>query len=207
MYIICNIFFSKDKEMLKLKTEKKLFKLETTFPFHNLLVLEHCDSAVLTSSTLLTNHFFCIVESQWLLAFCYLLKNETTTQQSFLIESSAEELTQNTLTNQNIADIVLFHQFYCLAQKLRVTLVLAASLITVKSIDTIYQNVNWLERETKEMYSLFFYHKLDCRNLLLDYTDIQAPMQKMFPTEGVKDVFFNVFYNNVSYEQTETTEL
>jgi NADH-quinone oxidoreductase subunit C len=75
------------------------------------------------------------------------------------------------------------------------------------SIDTIFKNANWLERETSEMYGLLYYWKNDIRKLLLDYSKLENPMLKDFPCEGVQDVFYNFFENQVIVSRVETIEI
>ena len=75
------------------------------------------------------------------------------------------------------------------------------------SIDKIYKNANWLERETSEMYGILYYNKNDTRKLLLDYSKIENPLLKDFPSEGLQDVFFNFFENQVTISKNEIIEL
>jgi NADH:ubiquinone oxidoreductase subunit C len=75
------------------------------------------------------------------------------------------------------------------------------------SIDKLYGNANWLERETSEMYSISYTLKTDVRRILLDYSKIENPLLKKFPCEGYNDLFYNIFENQVTIKQSETIEL
>jgi len=77
----------------------------------------------------------------------------------------------------------------------------------VVSIDGVFKNCNWLEREISEMYGVVFGFKTDSRKLLLDYSKVEHPMLKDFPSEGVKDVFYDLLDNQVTITTNETTEL
>lgn len=57
------------------------------------------------------------------------------------------------------------------------------------------------------MYGLHFEFKTDSRKLLLDYSKIEHPMLKDFPSEGVRDVFYDILDNQVTITSNETTEL
>lgn len=57
------------------------------------------------------------------------------------------------------------------------------------------------------MYGVFFFFKQDGRKLLLDYSKIENPMLKHFPSEGLADVFYNFFFNQVTTIKNETVEL
>jgi NADH:ubiquinone oxidoreductase subunit C len=76
-----------------------------------------------------------------------------------------------------------------------------------ESVDLIYRNSNWLERETSEMYNIYFKKKLDSRKLLLDYTIDINPMLKDYPSEGEYDCYFSNIENQVVLEKNQTVEL
>lgn len=75
------------------------------------------------------------------------------------------------------------------------------------SLDRLFKNAGWLEREASEMYGIHFWGKMDTRKLLLDYSKIEHPMLKDFPTEGIRDVFYDVLDNQIEYVLHETVEL
>jgi len=45
------------------------------------------------------------------------------------------------------------------------------------------------------------------RKLLLDYSKLDNPMLRDFASEGIQDVFFNFFENQVTVSQNEVVEL
>ena len=57
------------------------------------------------------------------------------------------------------------------------------------------------------MYGFLFFLKKDARKLLLDYSKIINPLLKDFPSEGLDDIFYNFFYNQVFLLKNETVEL
>lgn len=61
-----------------------------------------------------------------------------------------------------------------------------------KSIENLFLNSNWLEREASEMTGIFFANKLDTRNLLLMYGDLFFPILKFFTSFGIYELFYNV---------------
>lgn len=63
---------------------------------------------------------------------------------------------------------------------------------TTTSVTEIFLNANWLEREVSELHSIFFFYKKDLRNLMLPYGDTSAPMRKIFPSIGTKEIFYDV---------------
>lgn len=61
----------------------------------------------------------------------------------------------------------------------------------INSINELFLNSNWLEREVSELHGFFFWGKKDLRNLMLQYGDTSAPMQKIFPSIGTKDIYYD----------------
>ncbi|MBK8208549.1 MAG: NADH-quinone oxidoreductase subunit C [Planctomycetes bacterium] len=57
------------------------------------------------------------------------------------------------------------------------------------------------------MYGIHFINKRDTRKLLLDYSKNEYPLLKDFPSEGLQEVFFNVFNSQVSINRSEVIEL
>lgn len=75
------------------------------------------------------------------------------------------------------------------------------------SIENIFINSNWIERELSELYGIFFLQKKDIRNLLLDYNFINNPFLKKFPICGYIEINFNflknwIFYNNIILKES-----
>ena len=62
-----------------------------------------------------------------------------------------------------------------------------------KSIETLYNNANWIERELSEMFGVLFKFKNDIRNLLLMYGDIINPMLRLFPTTGIVEYIYSLW--------------
>jgi NADH dehydrogenase (ubiquinone) Fe-S protein 3 len=105
--------------------------------------------------------------------------------------------------------IILFYIFYTYYLKLRLTLFTTSSLENSKihSIELLYKNSNWLEREVSEMFQINYILKKDNRNLLLDYSQNEHPMLKDFPTEGYKDLYYDFIEENLTYVDHHYIEL
>lgn len=61
----------------------------------------------------------------------------------------------------------------------------------IYSIETIFYNFWWFEREISELFGLLFQKKRDLRNLLLEYNNIYRPMLREFPSIGVYELYYN----------------
>lgn len=68
------------------------------------------------------------------------------------------------------------------------------------SVDNLFLNAFWLEREYSELYGINIDNKEDSRNLLLAYNDTTAPFKKSFSSIGLFELFFNVVLD-VIYRQ------
>ena len=66
------------------------------------------------------------------------------------------------------------------------------TIYKLDSIETLFFNSNWLEREVAEMTGIFFSNKLDSRNLLLMYGDVFSPLLKYFSSVGLYEYFYNI---------------
>jgi len=62
---------------------------------------------------------------------------------------------------------------------------------SISSLETLFLNSTWLEREYSEMSGIIIYNKTDTRNLLLQYNDSTSPLLKAYSSIG----FFEIYYN------------
>ena len=65
------------------------------------------------------------------------------------------------------------------------------------SVESLFLNSTWMERECSEMLDLFFFNKYDNRNLLLQYWDTNKPLIKSNSSIGNFELFFNFLNNNI----------
>ncbi len=66
--------------------------------------------------------------------------------------------------------------------------------------DKIFFNYWWLEREIGELLGVFFEHKDDTRNLLLEYTNIFKPFLHFFPSYGLFELFYNTILQSIHHK-------
>lgn len=67
-------------------------------------------------------------------------------------------------------------------------LVFTINQSSVASIETLYRNARWLERESGEMSDLWFTQKRDRRALFLVPLLYWGPLRRAFPTSGFFDL-------------------
>ena len=76
----------------------------------------------------------------------------------------------------------------------------------ILSIDEIYANANWLEREIWDLFGIkFIYHK-DLRRILTDYGFVGHPLLKYFPLTGFTELRFDDCINRIVKELVEMTQ-
>nr|NP_149392.1 NADH dehydrogenase subunit 9 [Tetrahymena thermophila]7TGH_S3 Chain S3, NADH dehydrogenase subunit 9 [Tetrahymena thermophila]8GYM_S3 Chain S3, NADH dehydrogenase subunit 9 [Tetrahymena thermophila SB210]8GYM_s3 Chain s3, NADH dehydrogenase subunit 9 [Tetrahymena thermophila SB210]8GZU_S3 Chain S3, NADH dehydrogenase subunit 9 [Tetrahymena thermophila SB210]8GZU_s3 Chain s3, NADH dehydrogenase subunit 9 [Tetrahymena thermophila SB210]AAK77589.1 NADH dehydrogenase subunit 9 [Tetrahymena the len=191
-------------------------------PIQLFIVFEKLNSKMWISKKLNSNHSIALIPSNWFYSINLFLKRELLFSNITLIENSAiDTISYNLETNQNDLDktnienyffknkMLVFYNYYNYFLKSKLTLFIILNNLnkSIDSIDRIFANANWLERETSEMYGINYKWKIDTRKLLLDYSKIENPMLKEFQSEGTQDAFYNIFENQVVVLKNETVEL
>ncbi len=175
------------------------------------LVFEKINPVIYTSEKLTPNHFIIFIENKWIYPINVFLKNELFYNNSTITEMSVIDTLKYNDTIPEISFLkknrfLNYSIYYTYFAKIRLTLITTSSIST-ESLDKIYKNTNWLEREASEMYGIQYTGKRDARPLLLDYSKNEFPMLKDFPTEGVNDIYYNFFENKLTFIKNEFIEL
>lgn len=94
-----------------------------------------------------------------------------------------------------------------LKHNLRVRVKLATDEDTpVPSVVGVYSAANWFERETWDMYGVFFSDHPDLRRILTDYGFEGHPFRKDFPLTGYVEVRYDDDQKRVVYEPVTLTQ-
>ncbi|MEQ8817978.1 MAG: NADH-quinone oxidoreductase subunit C [Thalassobaculum sp.] len=92
-------------------------------------------------------------------------------------------------------------------QNLRVRLKVPTDENTpVPSATVLFSSAGWLERETWDMYGIYFSDHPDLRRLLTDYGFEGHPMRKDFPLTGYVEVRYDDAQKRVVYEPVKLTQ-
>lgn len=182
------------------------------FPLNIFVCFEKINPVIYTSKVLNKNHYICFVPTKWYIALNIFIKNELFYNNLFLSEISAIDTIKY---NKILPEIkfynfnkrfILFNIYYLYFIKIRMNFIYVTDK-DLESIDFLFKNANWLERETSEMFGLNYINKIDNRSLLLDYSRNEFPMLKDFPTEGLSEIYFDFFENKLNYIKNEFIEL
>ncbi len=168
------------------------------------------------SKKLTINHNIILLPSNWNYSINLFIRNDLFLSNNSLIEASAIDLSNikssldNSVNifNKNINTILFFHYYnYYFKNKITLMYIINNKKYKITSIDRLFENANWLERELSEMYGVNFIWKRDTRKLLLDYVKLEYPMLKNYQLEGNQDIFYNILENQVIAVKNNVTEL
>ena len=86
---------------------------------------------------------------------------------------------------------IIAYNFHSLRNQDRIIIFTQSGDSPLYSISELFSAGNWLERENHEMHGVSFVGKKDIRNLMLQYGDSSMPLQKSFPTIGLREMFYD----------------
>lgn len=187
-----------------------------TIPLNLFLILENIKIIYYSTKINNPNNIYIYIEKKNLFLFNKLLKNEFFTSYSTLIDISCIDTLfyNNFLFNSKNFflknRLIIFYIYYLYFLKIKLNLLIFFNnnnFNKLKSIDLIYHNSNWIEREFSEMFNVHLYFKKDIRKLLLNYSKNESPLLKDFPTEGYNDVFYNFFNELIELNNNNSVEL
>ena len=193
-----------------------MLSLKYKIPTHMFVIFEKLQIQLWTSTSNQPNHFFIHIPQKWVYSLNIFFKRDLSMWNSTLLEHSAVDCShfkkQNTkldyFFNQN--NLIVFYVYYFYFLKIKINLSYFYNFYKktpVHSIEKLYKNANWIERETSEMFGINFKHKKDVRKLLTDYSNFENPLLKSYPSEGFFDVFYNFFDDQVVLTNNSVVEL
>lgn len=129
------------------------------------------------------------------------LKDHTSTQFKACMDQTAADYP----TRTNRFDVV--YDFLSVRFNSRVRVKTYTSEVRpVPSLTTLHPGTNWFERETYDMYGIFFEGHPDLRRIMTDYGFEGHPLRKDFPTTGYTEVRYDAEKRRIVYEPLELTQ-
>jgi len=166
-----------------------------------------------TSEAVTSNHYILFIPKTWNRALTVVLKYETATSLTYLVESTVLDTYQYELFNKDedyelhLPRFLRANNYYSLSNRTRYTIFDSYTKNPLISCAFVYKNAVWLERELIEMYGSLVQTMHDTRNLLLEYSATETPMIKTYPTEGFVDIYYDFFRDQLCYVNHDYVEL
>jgi NADH-quinone oxidoreductase subunit C len=122
------------------------------------------------------------------------LKRHTTTKVEQLIDITAVDFPQRKIRFE------ILYQFLSVTYNQRFTVSICVNEgFIVDSLTSLYSSAGWYERETWDMFGIYFVNHPDLRRRLTDYGFKGHPLRKDFPVTGFLETAYNDFHKRIVY--------
>ena len=147
------------------------------------------------------NEMSFVIYPEYLLPFFDFLKNHTNTQYKMLLDITAVDYP----SREKRFEVV--YNLLSLQYNSRIRIKTSIDEITpIDSIVSVYNSANWWERETWDMFGIFFVEHPDLRRILTDYGFQGHPLRKDFPLSGFVEVRYDDSEKRVITEPIELAQ-
>jgi NADH/F420H2 dehydrogenase subunit C len=138
---------------------------------------------------------------QHLVSLLTFLKDHTNSQYKMLVDITAVDFPEN----EERFEVVYF--LLSVKYNSRIIIKVAINEIApVPSIEKIFPNAGWYERETWDMFGIFFQENKDLRRILTDYGFEGYPLRKDFPLSGFVEASYDYSRKRVTNERVELSQ-
>lgn len=136
------------------------------------------------------------VNSKDLIKFVTFLKLHTTIKVEQLIDITAVDFPQRKQRFE------VLYQFLSVTYNQRITVSISVNESNIlDSVVKLFSSAGWYERETWDMFGIFFRNHPDLRRMLTDYGFKGHPLRKDFPVTGYLETFYNDFNKRIMLEK------
>jgi NADH dehydrogenase (ubiquinone) Fe-S protein 3 len=141
------------------------------------------------------------ITAKYILPFFYFLRDHTQTQFKLLMDITAVDYPSR------VKRFEIVYNLLSIQHNARIRIKTSVDEITpVDSLVEIYNSANWWERETWDMFGVFFANHPDLRRILTDYGFEGHPLRKDFPLSGFVEVRYDDSEKRVITESIEMTQ-
>ena len=144
------------------------------------------------------NEVILYIFPEYLLPFFEYLRDHTTTQYKVLIDITAVDFPSRKDRFEVVYNLLSIHYNARLRIKTCVD-----EMTPVASLVPLYNAASWWERETWDMFGIFFSNHPDLRRILTDYGFEGHPLRKDFPLSGYVEVRYDDSEKRVVTEALE----
>ena len=196
-----------------IKSEIRFMVIENKFPIQIFLILEKTNINIWSNSWNGNNSFFVYLNIKWLVCLFTLLRNDFFISNNYMIEHTFINFNNNIIEIQKNKKYKFngLIMYYIYIWQLKLKICFFSSVFKkgdyFNSLDKIYTNLDWLERECSEMFGIYFSSKNDTRNLLLEYSKKDSVMLKQYQCEGLNDIYYSFFENQIICNKNISVEL
>jgi NADH dehydrogenase (ubiquinone) Fe-S protein 3 len=155
----------------------------------------------ISEATVQKNEISLSISPQYILPFFTFLKDHTQTQYKVLIDVTAVDFPSREKRFEVVYNLLSIHHNSRLRIKTSVD-----EITPVDSLVNLYNSANWWERETWDMFGIFFANHPDLRRILTDYGFEGHPLRKDFPLSGFVEVRYDDSEKRVLTEPLEMTQ-
>jgi NADH:ubiquinone oxidoreductase subunit C len=155
-----------------------------------------------TSNSNNTLDYYLIIPDYQLKNVMTYLKKSLFNNVSYVVDASSIDTSGynfSVYTNNNSNGLLTFYILYSYTFKVKIILIVKETNKNLNSIDSVYANCNWLEREFCEMYNTQRFNKIDSRKLLLNYYDSMAPLKRTMGSRGNYEAYYDFSDRQVQF--------
>jgi NADH-quinone oxidoreductase subunit C len=164
------------------------------------LLSAHQSEAIL-STALVRDELTVVVGRSHLVGFLTWLRDDARTRFTILVDVCGADYPER----EDRFDVV--YHLLSMTQNLRLRVkVTAAEGDLIPSVTGVFPSAGWYERETWDMYGVFFEGHPDLRRLLTDYGFEGHPLRKDFPLTGYVELRYDEEQKRVVYEPVKLTQ-
>lgn len=142
-----------------------------------------------------------VITPEYVLPFFQFLRDHTQTQFKLLADITAVDYPSRNSRFEVVYNLL------SIQYNARIRIKTSVDEITpLNSLVDIYPSANWFERETWDMFGIFFTEHPDLRRILTDYGFQGHPLRKDFPLSGYVEVRYDDSEKRVITEPLEITQ-